>query len=159
GGCLSGTLRGTLRPGDRFPSAARLTISWAKSSRCSLESSSCLQHSLLGSLASAGSSRASCHRPLRNRSVRWNLLEGEPVKINIHEFNEYVGGRSHGDPAVRQKSVSGLAKYSSAEWQGTSGAITDAVAALVNASRFRAATARDGAFRAEAAKVLGNTGT
>jgi HEAT repeat protein len=81
------------------------------------------------------------------------------VKINLHEFKEYLGGMSHDDPAVRQKSVSGLAKYSTAEWQGTPDAITDAVAALVSASRLRVAEARDGAFRAEAAKVLGNIGT
>jgi HEAT repeat protein len=91
--------------------------------------------------------------------VRWNLLEGEPVKINMHEFEENFVGLSHDDPAVRLKSVSGLAKYSSAEWQGTPDAITDAVSALVSASRLQAAVARDGAFRAEAAKVLGNIGT
>jgi HEAT repeat protein len=81
------------------------------------------------------------------------------VKISMHEFKEYLGGLSNIDPAVRQKSVGGLAKYSSAEWQGTPDAITDAVTALVSASRLRAAANGDGAFRAQAAKVLGNIGT
>ncbi len=81
------------------------------------------------------------------------------MKINMHEFKEYLGGLSNNDPAVRQKSVGGLAKYSSAEWQGTPDVITDAVAALVNASRLRAAANGDAAFRAQAAKVLGNIGT
>jgi HEAT repeat protein len=81
------------------------------------------------------------------------------MKINMYEFNEFLGGLSHNDPVIRQKSVNGLARYSSAEWQGTPDAITDAVAALLSASRLRAAGAPDGAFRAEAAKVLGNIGT
>src|SRR5262249_19680845 len=103
--------------------------------------------------------RPRCHRHVRNLLVLWNPLGGEPVKINLHEFNEYLSGLSHDDPAVRQKSVSGLAKYSSAEWQGTPDAIRDAVAALLSASRLRTAAAPDGVFRAEAAKVLGNIGT
>jgi hypothetical protein len=77
------------------------------------------------------------------------------VKINMYQFGEYLGGLSHDDPAVRQKSVGGLAKYSSAEWQGTPDAIPAAVAALLSASRLRAAAPPDGAFWAEAAKVLG----
>jgi HEAT repeat protein len=81
------------------------------------------------------------------------------VKINMYEFNEYLGGLSHVDPVVRQKAVSGLAKYSSAEWQGTPDAVRDAVAALLSASRLRAAATSAGAFQAEAAKVLGNIGT
>jgi len=81
------------------------------------------------------------------------------VKINIYEFKEYLGGLSHNDPAVRQKAVCGLAKYSSAEWEGTPDAITAAVAALLSASRLRVAGAPDGAIRADAAKVMGNIGT
>ncbi|HMF13948.1 MAG TPA: HEAT repeat domain-containing protein, partial [Gemmataceae bacterium] len=81
------------------------------------------------------------------------------MKINMHEFKEYLCGLSHDDPAVRQKSISGLAKYSGAEWQGTPDAVTDALAALVSASPLQAAVARDGAFRTEAAKILGNIGT
>jgi len=80
------------------------------------------------------------------------------VKIYMHEFNEYLGGLSHDDPTIRHKSVSGLAKYTSAEWQGTPDAIPAAVAALVSASRLRAAPP-DAGFRAEAAKALGNIGT
>ena len=81
------------------------------------------------------------------------------MKINIHEFKEYLGGLSHHDPAVRQKAVCGLAKYSSAEWEGTPDAVTDAVAAVLSASRHGVTAALNGAFRAEAAKVLGNIGT
>ena len=81
------------------------------------------------------------------------------MKINTHEFNEYLGGLSHDDPAVRRKSMGGLANYSSAEWEGTPDAITAAVAAVQSACRLRAAAVQDGAVRAEAAKVLGNIGT
>src|SRR5262249_35109676 len=83
----------------------------------------------------------------------------KPMKINMHEFNEYLGGLAHGEPAVRQMAVSGLAKYSSTEWQGTPDAVTAAVAGLVSASPRRTAALPDGAFRAEAAKALGNIGT
>src|SRR5262245_50098338 len=76
----------------------------------------------------------------------------------MHEFKEYLGGLSHDDRAVRQQSVSGLAKYSGADWQGTPAAIPAAVSALESASRHRAAPPNE-AFRAEAAKVLGNIGT
>jgi HEAT repeat protein len=88
-----------------------------------------------------------------------SLLEGRPMKINMHEFNEHLSGLAHGDPAVRRKSVSGLAKYSGAEWQGSPDAITAAVAALVKGSPFGAASRHDGVSRAEAAKALGNIGT
>jgi HEAT repeat protein len=81
------------------------------------------------------------------------------VKINMREFSEYLGGLAHIDPAVRQKSVRGLAAYSGAEWQGTPDAIKDVVDALRSALRAAGAAAPDGAFRAEAAKVLGNVGT
>ena len=63
------------------------------------------------------------------------------MKIYMHEFNEYLGGLSHDDPAIQHKSVSGLAKYSNAEWQGTPDAIPTAVAALTarELERLRAA--------------------
>jgi HEAT repeat protein len=81
------------------------------------------------------------------------------VKINLREFNEYLGGLTHDDPAVRRKAIGGLLNYSNADWQGTPDAVAPAVAALLNASRLRAAVPPDAAFRAEAAKVLGNIGT
>jgi HEAT repeat protein len=81
------------------------------------------------------------------------------LKINLREFNEYLGGLSHDDPAVRRKSMGGLVNYGNADWQGTPDAVTPAVVALLNASRLRAAVPPDGALRAEAAKVLGNIGT
>ena len=52
------------------------------------------------------------------------------MKINTHEFNEYLGGLSHDDPAVRRKSMGGLANYSSAEWEGTPDEAQAAIAAL-----------------------------
>ena len=56
---------------------------------------------------------------------------------------------------MRYQAVTGLAKYSSAYWQGTPDAIPAAVAALASVSRLRAAPPNE-ALRAEAAKVLGN---
>src|SRR5260370_39555429 len=83
---------------------------------------------------------------------------GKPMKIYMQEFNEYLGGLSHDDPAMRQKGVRGLAKYSGAQWQATPDAVSAAVPALVKAARLRGATPSDGAFRAEATKALGNIG-
>ena len=80
------------------------------------------------------------------------------MKIYMNEFNEYLGGLTHDDLAVRQKAVRGLAKYSGAQWQGTPDATSVAVPALMKAARFRGATPSDGAFRAEATKALGNIG-
>jgi HEAT repeat protein len=80
------------------------------------------------------------------------------MKINMHQFNEHLEQLSSDDIVVRQKAVSNLAKYSSAEWQGTPDAISSAVPALVKASRLKGAAPTDGAVRAEAAKALGNIG-
>jgi len=41
-----------------------------------------------------------------------NLLDGKPMKINMKEFNDHLAGLAHGDPAVRRKAISELAKYS-----------------------------------------------
>jgi HEAT repeat protein len=87
-----------------------------------------------------------------------SLQEGKLMKINMHEFNQYLGGLAHDDPVVRRKAASGLAKYSGAEWQGSPDAVSAAVPALVNATRPRGATPPDGPFRADAAKALGNIG-
>jgi len=81
-----------------------------------------------------------------------------PMKINMHQFDEHLGQLSSDDIFVRQKAVSNLAKYSSAEWQGTPEAVSSAVPALAKASRFGGAAPTDGAIRAEAAKALGNIG-
>src|SRR5229473_2744546 len=80
------------------------------------------------------------------------------MKINMHELNEYLGGLTNDDPAIRQKSARGLAKYSNAEWQGTPDAITAAVPALVSAARRRGAASSEAPARAEATKALGNIG-
>jgi HEAT repeat protein len=87
-----------------------------------------------------------------------SLLDGKPMKINMKEFNDHLAGLANGDPAVRRKAISELAKYSGVEWQGNSEAVSAAVAAVVNGSALRAAKGRDEAFRAEAAKALGNIG-
>jgi hypothetical protein len=81
------------------------------------------------------------------------------MKINMQEFNQHLGGLAHGEPSIRQMAVSGLAKYSSAQWQSMQDAVTAAVAALVSASPRRTAAPPDRAFRVEAAKALGNIGT
>ncbi len=80
------------------------------------------------------------------------------MKINMHELNEYLGGLTNDDPAIRQKSARGLAKYSNAEWQGTPDAITATVPALVSAARRRGAASSEAPARAEATKALGNIG-
>jgi hypothetical protein len=83
---------------------------------------------------------------------------GKPMKIYMDEFNEYLGGLTHDDPAVRLNAVRGLAKYSGAQWQGAPDAVFAAVPALVKAARLRGASPSGGAFRAEATKALGNIG-
>jgi HEAT repeat protein len=80
------------------------------------------------------------------------------LKIYMHEFNQYLAELTHDDPVVRGKAVSGLAKYSGAEWQGTPDAVYAAVPALAKASRLRGEAPADGAFRAGATKALGNIG-
>jgi HEAT repeat protein len=78
------------------------------------------------------------------------------MKINMHQFTEHLAQMANNDIVVRQKAVSDLAKYSSAEWQGSPDAVSSAVPALVKASRL--GTRGDGAIRAEAARALGNIG-
>jgi HEAT repeat protein len=80
------------------------------------------------------------------------------MKINMHQFSEHLEQLANNDIVVRQKAASGLAKYSSAEWQGTPDAVSSAVPALVKASRPGGALPTDGTIRAEAAKALGNIG-
>jgi HEAT repeat protein len=80
------------------------------------------------------------------------------MKINMKEFNDHLAGLAHGDPAVRRKAISELAKYSGLGWQSNPEAVSAAVAAVVNGSPLRVAKCQDVAFRAEAAKALGNIG-
>src|SRR5260370_10485525 len=63
-----------------------------------------------------------------------SLLDGKPMKINMKEFNDHLAGLAHGDPAVRRKAISELAKYSGPDWQGNPDAVSAAVAAVVNGS-------------------------
>lgn len=81
------------------------------------------------------------------------------MKINMHEFNDHVGALANGDPEARRKAVSGLARYSGPEWEGSPDVVTTAVEALVAAVARKGAGAADAPFRAEAAKALGNIGT
>jgi len=95
----------------------------------------------------------------RNQSVRWHpLWDGNPMKINMKEFNDHLAGLAHDDPAVRGKAISELAKYNGPDWQGNPDAVSAVIAAVVNGSPFRVAKCLDPAFRAEAAKALGNIG-
>jgi HEAT repeat protein len=80
------------------------------------------------------------------------------MKIYMNEFNEYLGGLAHDDPAVRQKSARGLAKYSNAQWQACPDAASAAMPALVKAARLHSASPSDGAYRAEVTRTLGNIG-
>src|SRR6266852_3508936 len=94
----------------------------------------------------------------------WNAGAQVPTRGNCyfhylpHDFNEYLGGLTHDDSAVRQRAVRGLAKYSGAQWQGSPDAVSGALPALVKAARLRGASPSDVAFRAEATKALGNIG-
>jgi HEAT repeat protein len=85
-------------------------------------------------------------------------LKGNWMKIYMNQFNEYLGQLANNDIVVRQKAVCGLAKYSTAEWQGTPDAVSSAVPALVKASRPGGALPADATVRAEAVKALGNIG-
>jgi HEAT repeat protein len=78
------------------------------------------------------------------------------MKINMHQFTEHLAGMANNDILVRQKAVSNLAKYSSAEWQGTPDAVSSAVPALAKASRLGVPAGE--AIRADAARALGNIG-
>jgi HEAT repeat protein len=80
------------------------------------------------------------------------------MKINMKQFDEHLAELARDDIVVQWKAVSSLAKYSSAEWQGTPEAVSSAVQSLVKASRSGGATPLGGALRAEAAKALGNIG-
>jgi HEAT repeat protein len=80
------------------------------------------------------------------------------MKINMQEFNNHLAGLVNGDAAVRRTAVSGLAKYSGPEWQGSPDAVTAAVAAVVNGSSLRVSKCPDATYRALAAKALGNIG-
>lgn len=81
-----------------------------------------------------------------------------PMKIYMDEFNDYLGGLAQGEPGASQKAISGLAKYSGAEWETAPEAVTAAVQALVGEDLLRPAGRSDRFFRAEAAKALGNIG-
>ncbi len=81
------------------------------------------------------------------------------MKINMHEFNGYLEGLGSGEPGALRRAVTGLAKYTGTEWEGTVDTIDTAVTALTNGC-LRAKNLADGpGIRAEAAKVLGNIGT
>src|SRR5262245_32674431 len=81
------------------------------------------------------------------------------MKINMQEFKGHLDGLTQEDAGTRQRAVSGLAKYSDAEWEGSPDAITPAIEALVRPDHRRNGRTFDGPFRAEAAKTLGNIGT
>lgn len=75
------------------------------------------------------------------------------MKINMHEFNEYLAALANGDPGARRQAASGLAKYRDAEWEGSPDAVTAAVEALIGVR------SNDARFHVEAARALGNIGS
>jgi HEAT repeat protein len=80
------------------------------------------------------------------------------VKINMNQFNEFLEEMANNDILLRLKAACSLAKYSSAEWQGTPDAVSSAIPTLLKATRLGGAMPADGKIRAEAAKALGNIG-
>jgi HEAT repeat protein len=80
------------------------------------------------------------------------------VKINMSEFNQYLGGLSHNDSGNRHNAVTGLAKYSDGEWEGSPDAAKSAIKALVDSNHRRTVRRFDRPFWATTAKVLGNIG-
>lgn len=81
------------------------------------------------------------------------------LKINMHEFNNYLSQLTQGDFYAQRKAVSGLVRYTGAEWEGTPDAVTDVVGALIRANPRRPAENADGPLQAEIVKVLGNIGS
>jgi HEAT repeat protein len=81
------------------------------------------------------------------------------MKINMQEFKVHLNGLTQEDAGTRQRAVTGLAKYSCAEWEGSPDAVIPAIEALVRSDHGRAGRTCDGRFRTEAAKTLGNIGT
>jgi HEAT repeat protein len=81
------------------------------------------------------------------------------MKINMQEFKGYLDGLTEEDAGTRHRAVSGLAKYSDAEWEGSPDAVNPVIEALVRSDQRRSGRTFDGPFRAEAAKTLGNIGT
>jgi hypothetical protein len=80
------------------------------------------------------------------------------MKINMQEFDVHLEGLTQEDAGTRQRAISGLAKYSGAEWEGSPDAVKPAIEALVRSGDRRAGRTFDSPFRAEAAKTLGNIG-
>ena len=62
-------------------------------------------------------------------------LRGEPMKVNMQQFNGYLAALSNGDEAAQREAISGLAKYSDSEWEGSPEAVGTAVAALIGTRR------------------------
>jgi HEAT repeat protein len=80
------------------------------------------------------------------------------MKINMQEFKVHMEGLTQEDAGTRQRAISGLAKYSGTEWEGSPDAVKSAIEALVPSGDRRAGRTFDSPFRAEAAKTLGNIG-
>jgi len=79
------------------------------------------------------------------------------MKVNMKEFDAHLAGLSSGDAAARRAAITGLAKYSESEWEGSPDAVESAVAAIIATRRHRSSAA-DAPSRAEAAKAFGNIG-
>ncbi|MBY0523886.1 MAG: HEAT repeat domain-containing protein [Gemmataceae bacterium] len=86
------------------------------------------------------------------------LPRGRPRKINLREFNNYIERLTDPDPEVRWSSIRSLALYTCAEWEGTPDAVTATITAIVNFEGPPGSKDRNGMFRTEVAKALGNIG-
>jgi HEAT repeat protein len=81
------------------------------------------------------------------------------MKINHNEFQGIITGLGNSDAAIRLKAVASIAKYSSADWEGTPEAVAPAVSALLAPNLVRKLENGNPPFRSEVAKALGNIGT
>jgi HEAT repeat protein len=80
------------------------------------------------------------------------------MKINMHEFNACLADLGTGDATAKARAMSGLAKYSNAEWEKSPDAVTAAVDVLVTAVEKPPTGLRDPAARSDAARAMGNIG-
>lgn len=80
------------------------------------------------------------------------------MKINVNQLNEHLRELTNGDPAARLRAAMTLAKFTSAEWEGSPDAMNAAVGPLVSSTQRRRSESPNGTLRVEAVKALGNIG-
>lgn len=97
---------------------------------------------------------AQAQPPIRRRPGRAGI-----VKMNKVELSTYMGDLTSSDSTLARRAVSGLSKYTAAEWDSDPDGVTTVVTALVKPSNRKTGWAADGPSRVEAARTLGNIGT